>query len=152
MQINYISIIFTLSLRILAIFYYRNGSAAQITSEFVDLYINEPVETWKQHLDEADIPNLRLTMCGYFGWVFTILYEPEVVDQIVDILGEALDLPEDIKIFCLQQVLPEIRTTTQNINLSGDEFFKLEGNVLSTGAKLIYAFLWQVIFDKVCLF
>lgn len=31
----------------------------EVTDEFVDLYIEVPVEEWKKALDSADIPNLR---------------------------------------------------------------------------------------------
>ena len=90
------------------------------------------------------IPNIRLTMCGYFGTVLTLLYDQEVVDELVDYLIGAFELPDDVKIFCLQQFLPTMRNATEHIELPSDEFFKLEGNLLSTGLKLIYAFLWQV--------
>ena len=83
-------------------------------------------------------------MCGYFGTVLTLLYDQEVVDELVDYLISAFELSDDIKIFCLQQFLPKMRNATEDIELPSDEFFKLEGNLLSTGIKLIYAFLWQV--------
>ena len=31
----------------------------EITDEFVDMYIEVPVEEWKKGLDSADMPNLR---------------------------------------------------------------------------------------------
>jgi len=121
----------------------RAKSAAEVTNEFVDMYIEVPVEEWEKLLEAADIPSLRLTMCGYFGTVLTLLYDQEVVDELVDYLIGAFELPDDVKIFCLQQFLPTMRNATEHIELPSDEFFKLEGNLLSTGLKLIYAFLWQ---------
>lgn len=50
------------------------------------MYIEVPVQEWGGLLEAADIPNLRLTMCGYFGTVLTMLYPPDVVDDIVDYL------------------------------------------------------------------
>ena len=126
-------------------------------SSIGDLYGLHLVPTTYQHscnalapectsidLHDFFIPNIRLTMCGYFGTVLTLLYDQEVVDELVDYLIGAFELPDDVKIFCLQQFLPEMRNATEHIELPSDEFFKLEGNLLSTGLKLIYAFLWQV--------
>ena len=85
-------------------------------------------------------------MCGYFGTVLTVLYPEGVVDELVDFLIGLFDLPEDVKVFCLQQFLPEMRMAlnVSEISLTSDEFFKMEGNFLSTIIKLLYAFLWQV--------
>ena len=123
---------------------YREKSALEVTSEFVDLYIEAPVEEWKTFLDSADIPEIRLGMCGYFATVLTVLYEEDVIDQVVDYLIDAFHLPEDIKEFCLLTFVPEIRNATRHIKLTSDEFFKFEGNAFSTVIKLVYAFLWQV--------
>ena len=116
----------------------------QVTNEFVDLYIEAPVEEWKSFLDSADIPEIKLGMCGYFATVLTVLYEEDVVNQLVDYLIDAFELPEDIKEFCLLTFVPEIRNATRHIKLTSDQFFNLEGNTVSTVIKLIYAFLWQV--------
>ena len=64
----------------------RSGNAEEITNQFIDMYIDVPVEEWGERLVAADIPNLRLTMCGYFGTVLTLLYPPELVDEVVDVL------------------------------------------------------------------
>ena len=127
-------------------FYYRSKSAIEITNEFVDMYIEVPVAEWGKLLESADIPNLRLTMCGYISTVLTVLYEQEVVDELVDYLIGLFDLPDDIKVFCLQEFLPEMRLAlnASHVDLTGEEFFKLEGNFISTIVKLLYAFLWQV--------
>ena len=37
-----------------------------------------------------------------------------------------------------------MRFATNHINLTSEEFIKLEGNLFSTVIKLFYAFLWQV--------
>ena len=50
------------------------------------MYIDVPVEEWGQLLEDAEIPNLRLTMCGYFGTALSLLYPPEIVDSLVDFL------------------------------------------------------------------
>ena len=40
-------------------FFSRSKSAVDVTSEFVDMYIEVPVEEWGKQLEAADIPNLR---------------------------------------------------------------------------------------------
>ena len=64
----------------------RPKSGLEITDEFVDMYINVPVEEWGTQLDAADFPSLRLIMCGYFGSVLTLLYPADIVDSVVDYL------------------------------------------------------------------
>jgi hypothetical protein len=65
---------------------FRGKSAVEITSEFIDMYIEVPVEEWGTILDASDFPSLRLGMCGYFGTVLTLLYDAETVDSIVEYL------------------------------------------------------------------
>merc|ERR1712038_744651 len=64
----------------------RAKSGIQITSDFIDMYINVPVAEWRDQLRAADFPNLRLTMCGYFGTALSLLYPVDVVDSLVDYL------------------------------------------------------------------
>ena len=66
----------------------REKSGIEVTSGFVDMYISVPVNDWKHHLDAADFPDLRLTMCGYFGTIMSLLYPDEVVDSVVAYLLE----------------------------------------------------------------
>merc|ERR1711997_1316646 len=122
----------------------RVSNGNQITSDFVDMYINDPVEEWGTKLVAADIPNLRLTMCGYFGTALTLLYEEDLVDSVVKfLLDQFTDITPDIKEFCIGEFLPELRLATVNFNMPQDEFLRLEGNTYSTLIKLLYAFLWQ---------
>lgn len=108
------------------------------------MYINSPVEDWGTELLAADFPNLRLTMCGYFGTALSLLYPADVVDSVVDfLLGQFADITPDIKEFCIGEFLPELRLATANFNLPQEEFLRLEGNTYSTLIKLLYAFLWQ---------
>ena len=111
------------------------------------MYIEVPVEEWGRILEAADIPELRLTMSGYFGTVLSMLYGPDVVDNTVQYLMDAFGLDEEIQSFMRNQFLPEIRNALQesNIDLTLIETAKLDGNTLSTLTKLIYAFLWQVL-------
>ena len=56
-------------------------------------------------------------------------------------------ITDDIKIFCVQEFLPEFRSITNNETIPQEEFLKFEGNAVSTVIKLLYAFLWQVNFS-----
>ncbi len=142
---------------------FREKSANEITDFFVDMYINVPVEEWGGLLEAQDIPNLRLGMCAYFGTVMTLLYSPEVVDDLAELILDQFQeydpkifnqldcdnmlffsIPEDLKVFCLQEFLPEIRNATEDIELSSEEFIRFEVNALGTVFKLLYAFVWQV--------
>ena len=126
---------------------FRAKSADQIASEFLEMYIEIPVEQWENQLRAADQPPLRLVMCGYFSTLLSILYDPEIVDELVEYLLGAFDLSDDIKVFCLQEFLPEMRSSLNisQVRLTPEEFFKLEANGWGTAFKLIYAFLWQVL-------
>ena len=54
-------------------------------------------------------------------------------------------MTEDIKVFCLQEFIPELRREVlKNRTLPISEFLQFEGNLSSTLIKLLYAFLWQV--------
>jgi len=122
----------------------RAKSGIEITSDFVDMYINDPVVEWGNKLEAADFPSLRLIMCGYFGTALSLLYPADVVDSLVDyLLGLFTEITPDIKEFCVGEFLPELRSATGNFNLPQEEFLILEGNVFSTLIKLVYAFLWQ---------
>ena len=70
---------------------FRPKTAAEITSNFIDMYIEVPVEEWGTLLDETDFPDLRLIMCGYFSTVLTLLYPEDTVDGLVDYLLEAFN-------------------------------------------------------------
>ncbi len=53
-------------------------------------------------------------------------------------------IPEDLKVFCMQEFLPEIRNATANFDLHGEDFIRFEVDTFGTVFKLLYAFLWQV--------
>ena len=56
-------------------------------------------------------------------------------------------LPDDMKEFCFDKYLPEVRIATKDIlPIPDEEKSKLRGNLFGTLLKLLYAFLWQVRF------
>ena len=52
-------------------------------------------------------------------------------------------MPEDLRKFCLEDYLGEVRQATSHIQLSLEEKGRIEGNTIGTVMKLLYAFLWQ---------
>ena len=55
-------------------------------------------------------------------------------------------LPEDMKEFCFDTYIPEVRVALKDVlPITDDEKSKLRGNIFGTLIKLLYAFLWQVI-------
>ena len=62
------------------------------------------------------------------------------------LISTLFSVTPDITEFCLGEFITEIRFATQHVNLTSEEFIKLEGNIFSTVIKLFYAFLWQVIY------
>ena len=73
------------------VFLSRAQTAAEITSKFIDMYIEVPVEEWGTILRETDFPNLRIGMCGYFVTVLTLLYPEETVDELAAYLLDLLN-------------------------------------------------------------
>ena len=71
--------------------YFREQTAAEVTSDFIDMYIEVPVEEWGTILRETDFPDLRLTMCTYFVTAMTLLYPEDTVDELAAYLLELLN-------------------------------------------------------------
>ena len=53
-------------------------------------------------------------------------------------------IPEDLKVFCMQEFLPEMRVAAEGVQWSPQERIKFETDTIGTVLKLLYAFLWQV--------
>ena len=70
---------------------FREQTAAEVTSDFIDMYIEVPVEEWGTILRATDFPDLRLTMCTYFVTAMTLLYPEDTVDELAAYLLELLN-------------------------------------------------------------
>jgi hypothetical protein len=122
----------------------RAQSGEEITDFFMNMYIETPVEEWGHILIATDFPDLRITMCGYFSLTLSMSFEESFVDNLVVILANAFSLPDDMKEFCFDTYLPEVRIATKDIlPIPDEEKSKLRGNLFGTLFKLLYAFLWQ---------
>ena len=69
----------------------REQTAAEVTSDFIDMYIEVPVEEWGTILEETDFPDLRVSMCGFFVTALTLLYPEDTVDELAAYLLEVLN-------------------------------------------------------------
>jgi hypothetical protein len=58
----------------------------EITNFLLDVYINDPVETWGNTLIATDFPSVRTGMCGFFATSLTLILDAPSVDLIVNIL------------------------------------------------------------------
>ena len=59
-------------------------------------YLNKPVTEWSAATNGIDIPKLQKTFCGVLGYIFTLVFDPETVDQLVPSLMETFGVtPED---------------------------------------------------------
>jgi len=65
---------------------YRNLTGIELTNFLLDVYINDPVETWGNTLTFSDYPSVRAGMCGFFATSLTLLLDAPSVDLIVNIL------------------------------------------------------------------
>ena len=70
---------------------FREQTAAEVTSDFIDMYIEVPVEEWGTILRETDFPDLRVSMCGFFVTALTLLYPEDTVDELAAYLLELLN-------------------------------------------------------------
>ena len=55
------------------------------------MYIYTDVNEWTDRFENADVPPLAMSLCGFFSSVFTILFDESVVDSLVGKLVTAFD-------------------------------------------------------------
>jgi len=121
----------------------RNKTSIETAQQLADMLRTMPVVQWKEEIANLDTPDYMMTFAGLVTTLLTIQLPPEQVDTLIDILADAFNLPDDMKLFLLNNYLPEIRLATADVNLGILDNIQLELDTLSTLIKLIYAFLWQ---------
>ena len=101
-----------------------------------------------------------MTFAGIVTTLLTVQLPDNEVDTLINVLGDAFGLPEEMKMFLVERYLPEvlnmrlifslisikfnqIRTATEEVNIGLLELAQLELDTVATLMKLIYAFLWQ---------
>jgi len=121
----------------------RNKTSIETAQQLADMLRTMPVEQWKDEIASLDTPDYMMTFAGIVTTLLTIQLPPDQVDTLIDVLAEAFNLPDDMKLFLLDHYLPEIRLATADVNLGILDNIQLELDTLATLMKLIYAFLWQ---------
>lgn len=121
----------------------RAQTALEIADEFMDMYLNMPIEQWFEHTEAIDLPDYYLSFSGIVGTIISIAFTDDVVDRYVPILANAFSLPPEYLDFMTDTYLPEFRNLTANLDIGIIERTKFTENFLSAFVKLVYAFLWQ---------
>ena len=106
-------------------------------------YNNSPVDDWYGIQASIELPPLQRTFEGIFGYILTLLVDPETVDQIVAPLLDLLGVEEEDKEFMNTAFLPAIRNASSHHFLGLRDRLELWTNTLATVTKLFYAFFWQ---------
>lgn len=120
----------------------RNMSGEAAVEAYLDMYNNKPVSEWFALTTAIDIPVIYKTFCGVFGYMFTVIFDPEIVDVIIPALLDLFGiLPED-RSFLLDHYLPAIRKASTHY-LGLRDRLELLRNMVTTVGKLLYAFVWQ---------
>ena len=69
-----------------------------------------PVDMWKDEIARLDTPEYMMTFAGLVSTLFTIQLPDSEVDILINVLGDAFGLPEEVKQFLVEQYLPEVNT------------------------------------------
>ena len=115
-----------------------------LVSSFVPRYNNKPVSEWRGLASAIDIPNLQKSFIGVFGYILTLLFDPEVVEAVATAFLDLLHASAEDKDFMFVNYLPAIRQASSHHYLGLRDRIELGTNTLATAAKLLFAFLWQV--------
>ena len=88
----------------------RARSAEQAVDAFLDMYDNKPVEEWHQLTSDIDLPSIWKTFGGIFGYILTVLFDPEIVEQFVPQIMDAFGIfSSEEREFLISAFLPAIR-------------------------------------------
>ena len=152
----------------------RSYTANNATLLVQSYFNNEPVENWTELMLGLDIPELRITMCGFIETLLTLAYPDEFVDNFAqfvidhfagyepttytppisvkpDYVDTYLRIPafpssfsQEMKDFCLDTFLLEIRNATETITISEAQTAELQGKINAILIEFLYAAVWQV--------
>jgi len=121
----------------------RAASGAEAVDIILDAYDNAPVYEWDAIQEGIDLPNLQRTFAGIFGYIVSLLLDPESGDQLLTPFLDLLGVEQEDKDFFNLAFLPAIRKVSAEHYLGLRDRLQLWRNTLATVAKLGYAFLWQ---------
>ena len=87
----------------------RKSKPVSLVSSFAPRYSNKPVTEWRSLASAIDIPNLQKSFIGVFGYILTLLFDPEVVDAVATAILDLLAVSDEDKDFMFVNFLPAIR-------------------------------------------
>jgi len=121
----------------------RALSAEEAVDTWLDMYDNKPVSEWLDTTRNMNLPSVQRNFEGIIGFAFTLLLDPETVDQVVEPILDLLAVPVDEREFLTVHFLPAIRNATSGHYLGLTDRLQLGTDLLASCGKLLYAFLWQ---------
>ena len=72
------------------------------------------MEEWHAITSGVQVPDLRRTFAGMFGYILTVLVDPSTVDQLAAPFLDLLGVGEEDKQFVLEDFLPAIRNASSH--------------------------------------
>merc|ERR1712172_157936 len=121
----------------------RPLSAEGIVAELFHMYESQPVSSWLSICNTISMPSLQRTFTGIFGYILTLLLDPDIVDQLVPVFLDLLAVSEEDREFTTLHFLPAIREASSEHYLGLRDRLVLWRDTLATVVKLFYAFIWQ---------
>jgi len=121
----------------------RRKSGIQETQDLMNMFTSKPVEEWEAQIRSMDMPNFFISFSGLIGPMILMRFDVVTADLLIFGLMDLLDVPAKDKEFVTHYFLPEIKNATAHINLTDEQKYELEGNLMSFAIKILYAFLWQ---------
>jgi len=121
----------------------RAATGAQAVDIILDAYNNAPVDEWDAIQAGIDLPNLQRTFAGIFGYIVSLLLDPDTGDQLLFPFLDLLGVDQEDRDFFILTFLPAIRKVSSSHYLGLRDRLQLWSNTLATVAKLGYAFIWQ---------
>ena len=121
----------------------RPLNAIGLSEEFFNMHLTMPVTEWYDYTNTLDIPNYYLVFTGIFSTALSMVFEPDVVDEVVPNLASIFGVPEDHINFIMKQYLPELREAGEGFDLAILKKTVLVEDTVGSVIKLVYALLWQ---------
>ena len=86
-------------------------TSLEVSQQLADLLRTQPVHTWQEGIADLDTPDYMMTFAGIVSTLLTLQLPPDQVDSLIPVLADAFGLPEDIRLFLVEQYLPEVYLT-----------------------------------------
>ena len=99
---------------------------------------------WHAITSDIDVPSIQRTFSGIVGYILTLLFDPDIVDQVASLFLDLFGVSQEDRDFMMISFLPAIRKASSHNYLGLRDRITLGTNSLATLLKLFYAFVWQV--------